>query len=115
MLQYQCFWGNEYELYDLMKQISEVDKKASKKLFNLIYEHLSEKNENNKQKIETNIRTLLFNEFMSLIDKKSREELYNININIAEDAHSIESKFPRWFITNYGAEKYAFKESYKFE
>ena len=102
---------NYDELMELANQISDFDKLTSRKLFTLIFNYLHKDNEEDKKDIESKIRLLIFNKFMSSIDRKSKVELYNLNINIQEESHIIEYKCPTWFISSYGAKKYSFQDN----
>ena len=73
-------------------------------LFELIKRHVKA-DEKDKSHQEDLIRNFIFYVFLGSIDKKSKDEIYNINVNINEFRNKVEKNNPTWKIENYGAYK----------
>ena len=92
------------ELTDEMSKIKGYRLKTDY-LLKLINSHVKS-NQEDKFDFENKINEFIFNTFLDSIDSKSKEKLYNINVNINEERHSLSKKYPLWHIDNYGAYKF---------
>ena len=90
-------------LLEEMYKVNNYEKDADY-LFELIKRHVKA-DEKEKEYQAGVIKQFLFYTFLGAIDKKSKDEIYNINVNINEFRNKVEKKNPTWKIENYGAYK----------
>ena len=96
-------YNNILKLLEEMYKVNNYEKDADY-LFELVKKHVKA-DEKDKSHQEDLIRNFIFYVFLGSIDKESRNELYDINININESLNSVEKKNPFWKIDNYGIYK----------
>ncbi len=93
-----------FELVDEMSKIKGYRLKTDY-LLKLINSHVKS-NQEDKFDFENKINQFIFNTFLDSIDSKSKDRLFNINVNINEERHSLSKNYPLWHIDNYGAYKF---------
>ena len=71
----------------------------------LLYKWLEAKN-GQKKECEKKIRNLIIKDFLSSLNKSSRNSYSDCNTEIQEEIHKIEAVEPYWIITSWGAERF---------
>lgn len=78
-------------------------KKAKK--ISLLLNYWLDATEEEKKALEKEIRDLIVDEFHRSLDRTSRTEYVNCNVNVHEFAHDAEERMPGWDITSWGANR----------
>ena len=90
-------------LLEEMYKVNNYEKDADY-LFELVKKHVKA-DEKEKEYQAGVIKQFLFYTFLGAINKKSKDEIYNINVNINEFRNKVKKNNPTWRIENYGAYK----------
>lgn len=96
---------NYEETLALVGEMAAFHPKRAKEVSRLLNCWLDAKTEGDKLFYENSIRNHIINEFHRSMDKASRAEYVNCNVNVHEFAHDAEERVPGWSISSWGANR----------
>ena len=92
-----------YSLVCIIEQLKEIDKRKAVKLSKLFDKYLKEKSDKKKKEIGRNIRNFIFHIFLDCLDKKTKDELYNLCMSVTAEMCDLTEAEKSWYVNVEGA------------
>lgn len=95
-----------YSLVCIIEQLKEIDKRKAVKLSKLFDKYLNEKSDIRKKEIGRNIRNFIFHIFLGCLDKKTKDELYNLCMSVTAEMCDLTEAEKSWYVNAEGATQF---------